>query len=192
MGNGVIDGNLNKKESHIMTHASDKRILVVDDEPDVRHFLSACLEDAGFIVETAVDGIDALEKLRADKPDLMTIDMVMPRKSGIRLMRTLRNEEKWADIPIIVITAHMRDEFGSEDVKAFNAFATRQRPKIIMEKPIKPKSLVKAIGDILGVDVVPTESGKSEDLNKQRKQIKDLINTTTPETLAKISDMLKS
>ena len=62
-----------------MTQASEKRILVVDDEPDVRNFLAACLEDAGFNVETAFDGVDALEKIEAFSPDLMTLDMVMPR-----------------------------------------------------------------------------------------------------------------
>jgi len=56
-----------------MAHASEKTILVVDDEPDVRNFLAACLEDAGFNVETAVDGLDALEKVETVKPDIMTL-----------------------------------------------------------------------------------------------------------------------
>jgi len=85
-----------------MAHASEKKILVVDDEPDVRNFLASCIEDAGFIVETAVDGVDALEKIQADIPDLMTLDMVMPRKSGISLMRKLRENENWANIPVII------------------------------------------------------------------------------------------
>ena len=89
-----------------MALASEKRILVVDDEPDVRNFLAACIEDAGFIVETAVDGVDALEKIKANKPDLMTLDMVMPRKSGIKVIRTLRDDEKWARLPIIVISVN--------------------------------------------------------------------------------------
>ena len=46
-----------------MAHASEKKVLVVDDEPDVRNFLAACIEDAGFQVATAVDGADALQKL---------------------------------------------------------------------------------------------------------------------------------
>ena len=73
-----------------MAKASEKRILVVDDEPDVRNFLATCIEDAGFLVETACDGEDALEKIKANAPDLMTLDMVMPRRSGISLMRKLR------------------------------------------------------------------------------------------------------
>ena len=50
---------------------------MVDDEPDVRNFLAACIEDAGFQVETAVDGVDALEKVEANPPDLMTLDIIM-------------------------------------------------------------------------------------------------------------------
>jgi CheY-like chemotaxis protein len=167
-----------------MTHVSQKKILVVDDEPDVRNFLAACIEDAGFNVETATDGIDALEKIQANIPDLMTLDMVMPRKSGISLMRKLRDNEKWANIPIIVITAHAHDELGSDDVKQFNAFATRHRPKYTMEKPITPASLVKAICEILEVDA---ESAKKP---SEKEEVKSMLNNCDPETLNKIHEML--
>ena len=82
-----------------MAQASEKKILVVDDEPDVRNFLAACLEDAGFIVETAVDGIDALEKVEAFSPDLMTLDMVMPRMPGIKVIRELRKQKSGPNCP---------------------------------------------------------------------------------------------
>jgi len=172
-----------------MTHASQKKILVVDDEPDVRNFLAACIEDAGFNVETATDGIDALEKIQANIPDLMTLDMVMPRKSGISLMRKLRDNEEWANIPVIVITAHAHDELGSDDIKQFNAFATRHRPRYTMEKPVTPATLVKAIAEILEVETVPGKD-KADSLISERDAIKNLINATDPETLKKISDML--
>lgn len=136
-----------------MTHATKKKILVVDDEPDVRNFLAACIEDAGFVVETAVDGRDALERIETFLPDLMTLDMVMPRTSGINVIRTLRKDERWANLPVIVITAHAHDELGSQDIKGFNAFTSGLRPRYIMEKPVTPTKLVKAIGDILGVAV---------------------------------------
>ena len=119
-----------------MAHASEKNVLVVDDEPDVRNFLAACIEDAGFKVKTAVDGADALEKLEGDPPDLMTLDMVMPRVSGINLMRRIRSMEQFARLPVIVITAHAHDELGIEDIKDFNAFASGMRPRYMMEKPI--------------------------------------------------------
>jgi CheY-like chemotaxis protein len=147
-----------------MAHASEKRILVVDDEPDVRNFLAVCIEDAGFRVETAADGQEALEKILADPPDLMTLDMVMPRKSGISLMRQLRGMEQFTHLPVIVITAHAHDEFGSEDFKGFIAFTSGLRPRHTMEKPITPQKLVAAISTILGVEAdAPPLPGQAHD-----------------------------
>lgn len=170
-----------------MTTASEKRILVVDDEPDVRNFLVACLEDAGFNVDTAVDGMDALEKVAENTPDLMTLDMVMPRKSGISVIRTLRKDVKYANLPIIVITAHAHDELGSEDIKGFSAFASGLKPRYTFEKPISPEKLVKAISDILNVDIEPEgkEGGLSDKL-----AIKQLLDQTDADTLKKIKGLL--
>ena len=128
-----------------MAETSEKKILVVDDEPDVRNFIAAVLEDAGFNVETAIDGLDALEKVEAFSPDLMTLDMVMPRMPGIKVIRKLREKERWAKLPVIVITAHARDELGSEQIKGFNALTSGLRPRITMEKPISPANLIKTI-----------------------------------------------
>ncbi len=173
-----------------MAHASEKTVLVVDDEPDVRNFLAACLEDAGFNVETAIDGVDALAKVNARVPDLMTLDMVMPRKSGIQLMRNLREKEAWASIPVIVITAHAHDEFGSDDIKEFSAFAIRHRPRYTMEKPVTPEKLVKAVGEILEVEIETGEEGAAETVD-DRDLIKNLIDQSNSTTLDKIKEMLK-
>lgn len=169
-----------------MAKASEKTILVVDDEPDVRNFLAAFIGDAGFQVETAVDGIDALEKVDSVNPDLMTLDMVMPKQSGVRTLRILRENEKWADLPVIVITAHAHDELGSEDVKLINAFASGHRPRYTMEKPVTPEKLVTAICEILEVEA---EEAPVADL-KEKDQIKNLINNSDPDTLAKIRALL--
>ncbi|MCP4670075.1 MAG: response regulator, partial [Desulfobacula sp.] len=61
-----------------MAKASEKTILVVDDEPDVREFLATCMKDAGFNVKLAEDGVDGMEKIIKYMPDLVTVDMVMP------------------------------------------------------------------------------------------------------------------
>ena len=170
-----------------MANASEKKVLVVDDEPDVRNFLAACIEDAGFQVATAVDGADALQKLQADPPDLMTLDMVMPRVSGIGLMRQLRGMEQFVRLPIIVITAHAHDEMGSEDIKDFSAFASGLRPRYMMEKPITPKKLVNAIGDILGVEV---EEAPLSDKENGRMEVIKMIEETDADTLKKIQSLL--
>jgi CheY-like chemotaxis protein len=170
-----------------MAHASEKKVLVVDDEPDVRNFLAACIEDVGFKVEKAVDGADALEKLQADPPDLMTLDMVMPRVSGINLMRQLRSMEQFARLPVIVITAHANDEMGSDDIKDFNAFASGMRPRYMMEKPITPQKLVKAISDILAVDM---DEAPLSDKEYDRAEVIKMIGNTDGSTLKKIQSLL--
>jgi two-component system alkaline phosphatase synthesis response regulator PhoP len=174
-----------------MTHASEKKILVVDDEPDVRNFLAACLEDCGFSVETAKDGVEALEKIEKKVPDLITLDMVMPRKSGIQMMRTLRANDAWASIPVIVITAHAHDELGSDDIKEFSAFAVRHRPKFTMDKPVTPEKLVQAVMSILNVKVSPSPDFFTKG-SDDRDLLKKLIDQSNPDTLQKIREILKT
>jgi len=171
-----------------MAHASDKTVLVVDDEPDVRSFLAACIEDAGFRVATAGDGSEALACIERICPDLMTLDMVMPRTSGINVIRSLRKDERWSNLPIIVITAHAHDELGSEDIKHFNAFTSGLRPRYIMEKPVTPARLVRAIGDILGVHI---ETDDTCTPAEQCEEIIDMVRQSDRQTLEKIRSFLK-
>ena len=172
-----------------MALASEKKILVVDDEPDVRNFLAACLEDAGFNVNTAVDGLDALEKVEVFNPDLMTLDMVMPGLSGIKVIRKLREKEKWANLPVIVITAHAHDEMGGDQIKEFSALTSGLRPRITMEKPISPTNLVKTICNILEVDPEAAEKVDTE-FGSERGKIAKLIQETDSDTLRKIREVL--
>lgn len=173
-----------------MAKSSEKKILVVDDEPDILNFLSACIEDAGFMVETAKDGIEALEKVAAGPPDLITLDLVMPRRSGIRVMRELREHPEWSAIPVIVITAHARDEFGREDIRALSAFAPRMRPRRTIEKPVTPEKLVQAICEILGVEAADREETAMSGLSEKEKLAK-LIQRADPETLRQVKNILK-
>ncbi len=172
-----------------MAHASEKRILVVDDEPDVRNFLATCIEDAGFQVNTAVDGEDALEKVFANPPDLMTLDMVMPKKSGIKVLRELRAEERFKKLPVIVITAHANTDLGSDDIKMASAFASGLRPRYTLEKPVTPEKLVNAISEILEVEVTQPSGLQTA---SERADILKLVSSTDKQTLQKIKDMLAS
>jgi len=172
-----------------MVKASEKKILVVDDEPDVRNFLAACIQDAGFIVDSAVDGQDALEKIETELPDLMTLDMVMPRKSGIELIRILRKNDKWSKLPVIVITAHARNEFASDDIKSFNAFTSGLKPRRTIEKPVTPKVLVNTICQILEVepekDIIIDEGASSDQENLVK-----MIQNSDSKTLDQIKNLL--
>ncbi len=84
------------------------RVLLVDDDPVVRRLISRYLVAAGCVVRVAVDGLDALEKLRAGLPDLIISDLNMPRMAGIELLEVVR--KRFPQIPVIVISAVAADE----------------------------------------------------------------------------------
>ncbi len=119
-----------------MDHADTKTILVVDDAPDVRTYLAACIEDAGFNVVTAADGVEALERIASAPPDLITLDLVMPRKGGAAVLKELRVKPEWSRIPVIVVTAHYKDELGSEEVKELKGYGVVQnQPRVLIQSP---------------------------------------------------------
>ena len=90
------------------------RVLLVDDDPVVRKLISGYLVAAGYVVRTAVDGLDALGKLRTGLPDLIISDLNMPRMSGIELLEVVR--KRFPQIPVIVISAVTADEMPEEVV----------------------------------------------------------------------------
>lgn len=83
---------------------SSKKILIVDDDPDVVSYLDATFKDAGYATCTAFDGDEALRKVTDEKPDLITLDMDMPVKGGTMFFVGLRKEKEAKEIPVIVIS----------------------------------------------------------------------------------------
>ena len=82
-----------------------KTILVVDDEPDFCSIVQNQLEKEGFEVEIAYNGIEGLEKVRANPPDAIVLDVMMPEMDGYEVCRKLKADEKYEDIPIVLLTA---------------------------------------------------------------------------------------
>ena len=82
-----------------------KRILVVDDEPDFAGIVQQNLEKEGFEVEVAYDGDEGLEKVKANPPDAIVLDVMMPGKDGYQVCSELKADDRYADIPIILLTA---------------------------------------------------------------------------------------
>lgn len=82
-----------------------KRILVVDDEPDFAAIVQENLEKEGFEVEVAYNGIEGLEKVHANPPDAVVLDVMMPEKDGYAVCKELKADKKYTDIPIILLTA---------------------------------------------------------------------------------------
>ena len=82
-----------------------KRILVVDDEPDFAAIVQGNLEKEGFEVEIAYNGVEGLEKVRSNPPDAVVLDVMMPEMDGYKVCRELKADEKYADIPVVLLTA---------------------------------------------------------------------------------------
>jgi len=131
-----------------MNTVAEKRILVVDDEADVRDYLKTALEDSGFAVDTATDGMEALEAVRRDPPDLISLDLVMPRHSGAKFYRELRRDKQLHQIPVLVVTGHARDELGRADFDEL----TMSGPGVYLEKPVRPATYVSAVRKMLGLE----------------------------------------
>ena len=82
-----------------------KKILVVDDEPDFCEIVKGQLEKEGFDVELAYDGVEGLEKVKANPPDAIVLDVMMPEKDGYTVCSELKKDDTYADIPILMLTA---------------------------------------------------------------------------------------
>ena len=170
-----------------MSDAGSKTILVVDDERDVREYLSLALMDAGFKVITASDGIEALEKIKAQPPDLISLDLVMPKKSGAKLHRELSKDKRWSKIPILIVTGHARDELGKADLREL----TISGPGIYLEKPVKPKNYIAAIKKLLGMEITEEERSSAHQVELQN-DLKNFIDQADEETLRKLKDLIKN
>jgi DNA-binding response OmpR family regulator len=81
------------------------RVLVVDDEPMVRDTLGQFLAEEGYVVDTAVDGADALDRVRAAKPDAILLDLMMPGMNGRQFLQALRDDPQYQQVPVLIMTA---------------------------------------------------------------------------------------
>ena len=172
-----------------MTKPEEKTVLVVDDEEDVREFLSTVLEDAGFNVVTAADGVEALERIKEKVPDFISLDLVMPKKSGIKFLYELRHNKEWIKIPVVIVTAHAHDDLGKKDFRDIFSGKCLTGPNVYLEKPVNPESYLRLVCEKLGVEYsVEAEEG---DQAKMRKELERMINTADPQKLAEILKKLK-
>lgn len=163
-----------------------KTILVVDDEPDVRDYLQAVLEDSGFEVVTASDGVEALEKMRAARPDLISLDLVMPRKTGNKLIYEMKKDKALSKIPVIVVTAHAQDELGKRDLNDLLENRMISGPGTYLEKPVNALTYVRSIRRALGM---PEENGLEERLDL-KEELRKRMESASPEALKKALEAL--
>ena len=121
-----------------------KRILIIDDEQDIRIYLSTLLGDQGYETVQAKDGEEAMQKVQAGTPDLITLDISMPEKSGIRFFREIKTDDRWKHIPVIIVTG------VSEDFKKF--ITSRHQvpaPEGFVSKPINQEEILNLVHSLI-------------------------------------------
>ena len=124
------------------------KILVVDDDPEIREAISLILEANGYKVVTAQDGIDGLNKLKEDKPDLMIMDLLMPRLDGFGVCKELKDPRwaKYANIPIIILSS-VREDASKRRYELETGVQLDVADYV--EKPIEHTVLLERIGKVL-------------------------------------------
>ena len=128
-----------------------KKVLVVDDDPDVRLFSVTVLEENGYVPLEAANGEEGFKMIKENKPALVLLDILMPRQSGIRLYRDLKTNKSFKDIPIIILSGIAKKTFMRSQ-KALTEFGGKEvpEPKVYLEKPVEPEVLADEIKKILG------------------------------------------
>ena len=116
-------------------------VLIVDDEQETRELLRLMLEFAGYDIYEAVDGLDALEKVKLVQPDVILLDVMMPNMDGLEVCRRLRSQAATADLPIIMVSAKIQVEAIREGL---DAGATRY-----LTKPVSRANLVETIREVV-------------------------------------------
>ena len=123
-----------------------KKIIVIDDDPDIVTFLTVLLEDNGYECLSAADGMEGLETTRTELPDLILLDITMPKKSGVRFYRDVRDDEELRHIPVIIVTGIMEE---------FRQFIHSRRqvppPEGYLSKPVNRAELLKTVAEVLNV-----------------------------------------
>lgn len=117
------------------------RVLVVDDEPDLLDLVQLDLELSGYDVLVASDGLQALERLRSDRPDVVVLDVMMPRMDGWQVLATMRDDEELHDVPVVMLTA-LSSEI--DRIRGHLSGAIRY-----VTKPFEVAALLDTVADVL-------------------------------------------
>jgi twitching motility two-component system response regulator PilH len=128
-----------------------KKVLIVDDDPDVRLFNATVVEESGYTPVEAANGEEGLTIVKKDRPDLVILDVLMPKQSGIRLYRELKTDKALIGIPVIMLSGVAKRTFLRSQ-KALTEFGDKPvpEPENYLEKPVEPEELASEIKKLLG------------------------------------------
>lgn len=144
-----------------------KKVLLVDDDRNSVKFLAAVLTDNGYDVVTAHDGNEGLKQAKKELPDLIVLDVMMPKKSGLLLFQQLREEEQFKEIPVLMLTgvSGVLDDLERRHDDGLVADTLREalkrkirqlrddgliRPEMFLDKPISPEVLIEKVQGLIG------------------------------------------
>ena len=126
------------------------KIVIADDDPDIRESLQAILESQQYTVVTAVDKTDGMEKIKAEEPDLAILDVMMSTwEDGFEMSRELKKDPQFKDMPILMLTG-IKNETGI-DFKSTAGDPTWCPVDAYLEKPIEPDILLAEVAKLLSV-----------------------------------------
>ncbi len=128
-----------------------KKVLVIDDDPDVISFVITVLEESDYTPLVAKNGEEGLKLTRQEGPDLILLDILMPRGSGVKLFREIKTNASLKHIPIIVLSGIAEKSFLRSQ-KALTEFggAKVPEPDAYLEKPVEPEELAAMIKKVIG------------------------------------------
>jgi CheY-like chemotaxis protein len=128
-----------------------KKVLIVDDDPDVRLFNSTVVEESGYTPVEAANGEEGLNIIKSDPPHLVLLDVLMPKQSGIRLYRELKTDKALMGIPVIILSGVAERTFLRSQ-KALTEFGDKPvpEPELYLEKPVDADDLSREIKKFLG------------------------------------------
>lgn len=119
-----------------------QKVCIIEDEDNIREIYQIALEKEGYEVLTACDGEEGLELLKKNRPDLVLVDLMMPKKDGITLMKEMLADEKLSKIPVIILT-----NFGSEEM--LEKVKDLQSEFYLIKSQYQPKDVVKVVREVM-------------------------------------------
>jgi len=146
-----------------------KKVLVVDDDPNTVRFLSVALEENGYEAIGAADGKEGFDKILSEKPDLILLDIMMPRRTGFTLFKQMKKTEGMENVPVIMLTG-VTASLKAQDEKADDTFEQPfaglrdslrktieemkedgvDSPDFFIEKPIDPELVIDKVRELIG------------------------------------------
>ena len=118
-----------------------KKVLIIDDSEVLRRITAFNLQKMGYEIREAIDGVDGLEKIKDFHPDLVLLDIMMPRMDGFTVLKKMSEDPSMKEIPVIVLTA----KGGEDDEKE----ALRLGAIKVLTKPFSPKQLVETVKQVI-------------------------------------------